>query len=202
MATAAVALSLVLGGCGSSNTMEEPEPQPPPEPMPTMEEVEGFVQLRVDEARALNDTLRQLGLTGTTGNILDLFGISPIRFMIPAGGMTYQGGVWFECHSEYDCEVSVGRTLSGVQVSWTSQQKIEGGMADVVAKLPKRYGPFPEMNDFGPDSGSVVTRSPSFSVRYFLLPPPMIHLFQPARSVRSAGWALDWTARSLSTMSS
>ena len=133
-----------------------------------MEEVEGFVQLRVDEARALNDTLRQLGLTGTTGNILDLFGISPIRFMIPAGGMTYQGGVWFECHSEYDCEVSVGRTLSGVQVSWTSQKKIEGGMADVVAKLPKRYGPFPEMNDFGPDSGSVVTRSPSFSVRYFL----------------------------------
>ena len=132
-----------------------------------MEEVEGFVQLRVDEARALNDTLRQLGLTGTTGNILDLFGISPIRFMIPAGGMTYQGGVWFECHSEYDCEVSVGRTLSGVQVSWTSQQKIEGGMADVVAKLPKRYGPFPEMNDFAPNADSLVDRSPSFSVRYF-----------------------------------
>ena len=90
----------------------------------------GVVQLRVDEARALDNALEQLGLSGTAGNILDLFGISPIRFMIPAGGMSYQGGVWFECHSEYDCEVSVGRTLSGVQVSWTSQKKTEGGMAD------------------------------------------------------------------------
>ena len=142
-------------------------PEPMPEPMPTMEEASGIVQLRVDEARALNNALEQLGLSGAVGNILDLFGVSPIKFMIPAGGMSYQGGVWFECHSEYDCEVSLGRTLSGIQVSWTSQKLIEGGMADVVAKLPKRYGPFPEMNDFEPSAESLVSRYDGFPAMYY-----------------------------------
>ena len=127
----------------------------------------GVVQLRVDEARALTRALEQLGLAGSAGTILDLFGISPIKFMVPAGGMLYQGGVWFECHSAYDCEVSVGRTLTGVQVTWTSQKLIEGGTADVVAKVPKRYGPFPEMNDFTPSAKSLVKRFDGFAARYY-----------------------------------
>ena len=105
--------------------------------IPQPKEVSGSVTPHgADELRALAGVFAQ--------DVLLSF--RPVEFTIPAGGMTIKWGMWFTCESDHDCDVQVKRDSGGIIISsWTSMQA-EGGMADVTVKLPKRFGPFPEMN--------------------------------------------------------
>ena len=115
MATAAVALSLVLGGCGSSsNTMEDPPPQPDPMPEADM----GYVNLTAQQQEALAGVLKDAGSSDTVS--------------VPAGGTAMRVGVTFTCNSMYPCTVTVTNSLNTIVAMWESK-KLPDGMAGVMA---------------------------------------------------------------------
>ena len=160
LTASALAFALMLAGCGGGGSTSSavtpsgggggnnnPPPAEDPPPAPKVVDAEGSVMLRGDEARALRKAL-------PAGELTALF---PITFTVPAGEMAYQGGLWFECDSAYPCEITVRRGLgSGVGATWTSRKREDGSMASVTAKLPKRFGPFPEMNDVAAAPASIV----------------------------------------------
>ena len=161
LTASALAFALMLAGCGGGGSTSSavtpsgggggnnnPPPAEDPPPAPKVVDAEGSVMLRGDEARALRKAL-------PAGELTALF---PITFTVPAGEMAYQGGLWFECDSAYPCEITVRRGLgSGVGATWTSREREDSSMASVTAKLPKRFGPFPEMNDIAAAPVSIVT---------------------------------------------
>ena len=160
LTASALAFALMLAGCGGGGSTGSATPgggggtadngngeeQTPP--APKVVDAEGSVMLRGDEARALRKALPAGALTA----------LFPITFTVPAGEMAYEGGVWFECDSAYPCEITVRRGLgSGVSATWTSREREDSSMAGVTAKLPKRFGPFPEMNDIAEAPATATT---------------------------------------------
>ena len=127
MATTAVALSLVLGGCGgSSNTTDEPDPPPTSEPMAA----EGYVTLTAEQQTAL-------------GMQLDSGESQTIH--VAAGGTATRAEVTFTCDSAYPCMITVTNSLGTVVAMWSSQG-LGDGMASAMASGLEPAEPAAETN--------------------------------------------------------
>ena len=132
MATAAVAMSLALGGCGgSSSTMEDPAPPPPAESMPV--DVEGYVTLITEQRDALEEELES--------------GESQVLQIAP-GGTVAREGVTFTCASAYPCTVTVTNSLGTIVAHWESQTLGDGTASAMATGLepPPETDPFVELN--------------------------------------------------------
>ena len=125
MATAAVALSLVLGGCGgSSSTTPEPErmPDPPPPVSVTM-----MLELS-DTAKSRLKDIHGLEKAGDSDMI-----------EIPADGMKTVGGtpgVTFTCESMYPCTVTVTNSLGNIEAKYETMMKAGGDAPMVMVSAP------------------------------------------------------------------
>ena len=140
MATAAVALSLVLGGCGggSDNDVMDP-PLPPPEPMP--ESVSGMVELSAAAQRRLENVL---GLNEAGDS--DTLTIPPGRTATRAAADSMSLGVVFTCQSMYPCTVTVTNSLGTIEATWETMMLPGGDAAMVTASAPVPPDTFARLN--------------------------------------------------------
>ena len=125
MATAAVALSLVLGGCGGSSSTTPTPPPEPPEPMP--ESVSMMLELS-ETAQSRLKAIDGLGQAGDSDMI-----------EIPAGGMVTVGGtpgVTFTCQSMYACTVTVTNSLGNIEAKYETMMMAGGDAPMVMASAP------------------------------------------------------------------
>ena len=126
MATAAVALSLVLGGCGGGSDNEEmmPEPEPmPPMPVSTGQmalELSGLAQDRLEAVPGLNEA-------GDSSTVTIPAGETVTRAAVPG----VHGGVDFSCDSMYDCTVTITNSAGTITATWESMM-LPGGDAPMV----------------------------------------------------------------------
>ena len=134
MATAAVALSLVLGGCGggSDNDVMEPPP-PPPEPMP-VDASEDIPLSRAQHAALLR-------VLPDTGDSVEL------------GDGDVRAGVTFTCMSDYPCTITVENS-AGTIVAKAHSQRLPDGMVSGMATglAPDVDDTFAELNPRNADS--------------------------------------------------
>ena len=115
MATAAVAMSLVLGGCGGSGSTTPP-PEPEPMPMP------------IDVTMSL--TLP----AGVMAAAFDLAGAGMSDSFTVAAGMTEtRGGVNFTCDSAYPCMVMLANSAGTLVAEYMTQKDMEADTAMVMA---------------------------------------------------------------------
>ena len=130
MATAAVALSLVLGGCGgSSSKAPEPPPVEPPEPMPV--DVSGEIMLIKEQKAALLKVLPDNG--------------DSVELSADADGVT-RAGVTFTCMSAYPCTVTVSNSAGTIVATWASQTLGDGTASAMAAGLEPRIDRFAVLN--------------------------------------------------------
>ena len=142
MATAAVALSLVLGGCGSSNTMEEPDPPPPPpEPMPMA--ASGEVMLTTQQQKALD------GALGSRESQ---------TVHVAAGETAKRAGVTFTCNSAYPCMITVEDNLGTIVAMWESETLGEGTASVMASGLEPPPETFAQLNEGSAASIGAITR--------------------------------------------
>ena len=149
MATAAVALSLVLGGCGGGSSSTMPEPDPPmPMPMPMPESVSMMLELSA-AAQARLESVSGLMDAGDSDMVT-----------IPAGGMvtvaaadSMSMGVVFTCQSMYPCTVTVTNKLGTITAMWESMMLPGGDAPMVMASAPVPPDTFARLN---PASGASV----------------------------------------------
>ena len=131
MATAAVALSLVLGGCGGSSSKA---PEPPPvelEPMPV------DVTMDLDLSETAQERLK--GITGMADA-----GASDTISISAGGSVTVAGtpGVTFTCQSMYPCTVTVTNSLGNITAtSMTKKMEADADpMVTASAPIPRMAG--------------------------------------------------------------
>ena len=159
MATAAVALSLVLGGCGgSSNTMEEDPPAPPVVPVdPVPQPVS--VMMELDLSAAAQARLERVGGLMEAGDSDTL--------TIPAGGMmtvaaadSMSMGVVFTCQSMYPCTVTVTNSLGTIMATWESMMLPDGDAPMVTASAPVPPDTFARLNPADAESVAIIVDNP------------------------------------------
>ena len=131
MATAAVAISLVLGGCGGSSTTPPP---PPPEPMP------------IDVTMSL--TL-PAGVMAAAFDLADA-GMSD-SFTVAAGMTETRGGVNFTCDSAYPCTVTLSNSAGTLVAQYMTQKDMEADTAMVMAAAVPVPPPEPMPTDVSGD---------------------------------------------------
>ena len=112
MATAAVALSLVLGGCGGSSSTVVDETDPAmPMPMPMPEAASGDIMLTGAQHAALLEAIPDTG--------------DSVTLNVGADGVT-RAGVTFTCASDYPCTVTVSNSADTIVAMWASQTLGDG----------------------------------------------------------------------------
>ena len=135
MATAAVALSLVLGGCGGSSSTT---------PTDTSESSSEAMPIDVMMSLAL-----PAGLVPAAFALPDA-GMSD-SFTIAAGMTETRAGVEFTCDSAYPCTVTLTNSAGTLVAEYMTQKMMEDDMAMVMAAMvppppPPTVAPFDHMN--------------------------------------------------------
>ena len=160
MATAAVALSLVLGGCGSSsNTMDEPDPPPPPPPPMPVDvsmtlNLSPLAQYRLAKVRGLEDA-------GDSTTVMIPAGETVNRAAVP--GNNGHSGVDFSCESMYPCTVTIMNSAGTITATWESMMLPDGDAPMVMASAPVPLDPLAVpavLNAAYPSSVSAILGNP------------------------------------------
>ena len=132
MATAAVAISLVLGGCGgSSSTMVDETDPPMPMPMPMPEAASGDIMLTTEQSAALWVVLPMNGDT--------------VELNVDADGTT-RAGVTFTCASDHPCTVTVSNSAGTIVAMWASQTLGDGTASAMAMGLEPPVNAFALLN--------------------------------------------------------